>query len=1457
MGEVKNAFIKSKMNKDLDARLIPSGEYRNAVNVQVSKSEGSSVGSLENVLGNTLVVDFQSLTGVSGLVSIGYIANELDNTIYMFLTDNTTGVYVPGTSGEVGSNHFIISYNTLVLPGVSANILVSGAFLNFSTKNRIYGINVIEDLLFWTDNSNQPRKINISNATGNYYSTEDQISVSKYNPFKSIELYRESELVTGDYETTMYDVVSKFYPGGGTGNVLVALASSSTTVDVDKRTINGNLLVGDTIAYVDPSTNVLVDTGATVASIGFVVGSPNTIRITCSSAIGPLLFDQELIFNFNPYYDATYNGDPNFLEDKFVRFAYRFQFEDGEYSIFSPFTQTAFIPKQDGYFLYDQPLGQNPYNIDVDDEAAAYRSTIVEFMENKVNKTVLVIPLPFLRSEMASDGTNPLKITSVDILFKESDALAVKVIDTIDMRTIKDQTTRTTIYAPDSYAYNYQSKKPFKTLPSSDLIRVYDKVPVRALGQEIISNRVVYSNFQNKHTPPDNIDYNLLISEKASFDLNISTITTSSETTNSATIQYTLNAGSPSIIEGGLLVGAGVVVGTKIISFTSTALLTDTVQTSIANNRVLTVAPVGQEINTTSIIEYPNHSLKQNRNYQVGIILSDRFGRTSSVILSNSLTSTTVGGTSYKGSTIYSSYNAAGTDSFNWPGDSLKVLFNSALSTTQPNLTTNEPGVYNGDVTSSSYNPLGWYSYKIVVKQTEQEYYNVYLPGVMAAYPNDTTLELGKTSFAVLLGDNINKIPRDLTEVGPQQRQFRSSVQLFGRVENTTTAIPIGNTQYFPSRSSFTVSTIATDNDLFNGEDLANYQPTNDFYEIESNPLIAKISTNKKFGVVTDSASATLSTAISAVVTIPGLVEVKGIIKVGDIVTGENVTDNTGVVSVTGNPVTSISVTGAQTLPVRTILTFNDPEPVYNLAVFETAPVESNLDIFWETSSSGIVSELNNFILNDSNGASGIGNWNVSGFSESKEAPQKVTNTPFNVLDNFGSIIPYTGTAGATVVVESLTLTSVQTLEDIPVEVFATTNSIDSRFTLVNNNEDAANPTNTWDVKTVIPLPLNNPSFDWIYGNNADKNKSFVFNFTIVTKNVASGETFTANLIEYAALDNASPSFTTGNGDPATCPTVETVGSTSTTSFKTFFGTNGAFAAQNGPVSPYSFVPGIYQGLTFSVQTADSDGNIVSNAFVLTDTNWSSANPNARFRTAISRASTFSTAGTYTVTVTLSDAGNAVAICTFSVILQDDSCVTTNKTCTCNQTVNYIDCNGQPAVLNWNPIDANVTKVVSHLFGTTPSECIGQGQCFCFLAENEVEMFDGSFKAISKIIKGDKVKSIIKGKIVEGVVTDTLRHSIHDDQRVVNINGITAESNHPVFVDGKWIPIADLGTTVEMFIEDFYNLEIDGDIEESEHNFTIGGLVVSGLGDNIYLNNKYQRQPKHLTAWLEGNNNEN
>ena len=98
----------------------------------------------------------------------------------------------------------------------------------------------------------------------------------------------------------------------------------------------------------------------------------------------------------------------------------------------------------------------------------------------------------------------------------------------------------------------------------------------------------------------------------------------------------------------------------------------------------------------TSHIEYPYHNLKQDRTYQVGFILADRYGRQSSVILSNNKTKTTVGDSTFIGDTVYSSYNNNSINRKTWPGDSLKVLFNNPI----PGGTT---GLYNGDTSSSDY----------------------------------------------------------------------------------------------------------------------------------------------------------------------------------------------------------------------------------------------------------------------------------------------------------------------------------------------------------------------------------------------------------------------------------------------------------------------------------------------------------------------------------------------------------------------------------------------------------------------------------------------------------------------------------------------------------------------------------------------------------------------------------
>ena len=736
MIEIKNNFLASKMNKDIDARLLPKNQYRHAENLQVNRSENSDAGTVQNILGNKEMKNFRAITGINDIDCIGVYANPSTDTLYIFLTNNTLAEYNPS------AKNYIYEYNST---GNDVNLLVQGAFLNFSKNYKVLGINVLENFLFWTDNRNQPRKINITKAIGNsnYYTTEEQISVAKLSPLYSPNLYKASSIpaAAGKYETTMYNVSSP------------------------------------TIA-----------TGAT-----------------------------------NPYYDVNYIGDSAYLEDKYVRFSYRYQYEDGEYSIMAPFTQIAYIPKQDGYFMYDGPInpGDEPVK---DDETAAYRSTIVSFMQNKVDQVKLQIALPNYIPPLPAAQTlvpcpanklnSVFKIANIEILYKDANDINVSVVDSIPVTGGAAPFFNTT---GTVYEYVYNSKKPFKTLPTKDSTRVNDIVPIKALCQEIISNRVVYSNYQNKASYPKYLDYNVGYGDKSTFEA-----------------------------------------GTT----------------------------------RTSRIEYPNHSLKENRNYQVGVILADRFGRESGVILS-SATSLVSG---FGASSLYVKYRGVNsTVPAFYPGLSLKVLFNSAITTGPEGW----PGLYNGDSTSPNYNPLGWYSYKIVVKQTEQDYYNVYLPGFMAAYPGvgGDTKELGKTSHVVLINDNINKVPRDLTEVGPAQLQFRSSVALYPRVENNTLAYD--NQQSYPGNTYSFVNTIATNNSLFFPDNsLPSPVPIgySQFYQLDSDPLIARIATPSKLGVVSTS-------------------------------------------------------------------------NVINLSISETKPFDSKLDIYWETSTAGLISDINSQIGPGTNGA--------------------------------------------------------------------------------------------------------------------------------------------------------------------------------------------------------------------------------------------------------------------------------------------------------------------------------------------------------------------------------------------------------------------------------------------------------------------------------------------------------
>ena len=156
MPDIKSTFTQGKMNKSLDERIIPKGQYKHAMNIQVSTSDDSDVGAVQNILGNTIINTINSDQGGGSIGSswecVGSIADEKNNKLYWF--------------GWNGSKDAIFEYDTnpatpelnLILVDVNKNVL------KFEQDQFITGINIVDNLLMWTDGVNEPRCINIDDC---------------------------------------------------------------------------------------------------------------------------------------------------------------------------------------------------------------------------------------------------------------------------------------------------------------------------------------------------------------------------------------------------------------------------------------------------------------------------------------------------------------------------------------------------------------------------------------------------------------------------------------------------------------------------------------------------------------------------------------------------------------------------------------------------------------------------------------------------------------------------------------------------------------------------------------------------------------------------------------------------------------------------------------------------------------------------------------------------------------------------------------------------------------------------------------------------------------------------------------------------------------------------------------------------------------------------------------------
>ena len=703
MPEIKNNFIQGKMNKDLDDRLLPNGQYRDGINIKVSKSDSSDVGSVQNIKGNDYEYNSSDALSLSSTDTIGHYVDNLTGDVFWFTTD-FTGITTDDPtqiSGRyaTGSNNCRIYYKKIGASGAPTAIIDSFR-LNFSKKHPILHINKIDDLLFWTDNYNQPRKINITDAKAGEYTNdaylEDKISVAQYSP-------------------------------------------------------------------------------------------PTAPKVRMS-------------------YDSSIKS--KHIEDKFVKFAYRFQYDNNEYSVISPFTQTCFHPGKDKAFNFGVMSDTaKAGTLTAAQQTEAIEQTTVEMVQNLANVVDLFIDLPSnndkdnhaacsinqaggesggypitidtVNGTIANGNTvvtergdnytvdtsagtldstnlplsasidskiplldnqrlyffssitayaNNLNIKKIQILYSEAGSLALKVVDTIDFEkqvlSPTDSSINNIIYRAEPLAdnnakliygfkYTYNSTKPIQTLPSSELLRISDIIPVKAKTQEVSGNRVIYGNFwQNRDvTGLDPDQFSITSGDQDNFNP-----------------QYLLS------------------------------------------------------------------SVKSNREYSVGIVLSDRYGRMSPVI-------TPTDNTEFldpKNGSVAS-----------WAHYALKLDFTGKI----------------GDAYVADTNPLGWYSYRVVVKQAEQEYYNVFAPTLLDNIPSDE-----KRTWLVLSGDNINKVPRDVTDINTEDGTQGSQTSLLPKVLDTNgTQAQQNGTDYID------IISIGTKNEHGIGTTIG------DFYLNDKNPLLAEL----------------------------------------------------------------------------------------------------------------------------------------------------------------------------------------------------------------------------------------------------------------------------------------------------------------------------------------------------------------------------------------------------------------------------------------------------------------------------------------------------------------------------------------------------------------------------------------------------------------------------------------
>ncbi len=617
------------MNKDLDERIVPKGQYRDALNIQISTSDSGSsgignVGTVQNLKGNRMVSEFISTTDYNDIKSkiIASVADEGKDRAYFFtaapvpidglesithttiinstvteriwvdsilevevLGDNEIVDYiivdkfaVTGATSDVfssvtppngitaytnfsvgtgygekirvgmnvyaidadgnnllsdGDNDYvqIVAINNDIITLASeqtANLGNAVAFKfihpervlefdyykgdDFESINLIpnASIDILNDLLMWSDGKHEPKKINIERCragTSDVF-THTKLFVKQPGTDSLTEIsnleYTSLAGISADIKKEHITVIKK----APTTPPTVEVKSSDREFDqefplqysgfVDQ---DGNIpQVGDTryatfpsiVDYrIDDIYNFVASNTVDPISIRAKIIDINELDLSVVT-LEILFVDSDLNSDNNPSnWIVELEKKKPFFEAKFGRFGYRYKYEDNECSTFSPWSELAFLP---GEFEYTSKNGFN------------------EGMTNTARQIIV-------RNWLPSNYTRPLDVKTIDILWKTTDDSNIYIVKSIKRGVDTEwKDMNVNVDLSNTGEFVITSEMIYKVIEENQLLRAWDNVPRFARAQAITSNRLVYGNYVQGYNLDSNIGLlQSLVSEKVYF----------------------------------------------------------------------------------------------------------------------------------------------------------------------------------------------------------------------------------------------------------------------------------------------------------------------------------------------------------------------------------------------------------------------------------------------------------------------------------------------------------------------------------------------------------------------------------------------------------------------------------------------------------------------------------------------------------------------------------------------------------------------------------------------------------------------------------------------------------------------------------------------------------------------------------------------------------------------------